>query len=197
MKKFTKWFLAGLMALSMTACSSSETAETSGSLFTAGTYEAEADGFAGSSSPVHVKVTFTEDAIESIEYTADGETPTVGGAALPLLVENVLAAQSTQIDGVSGATLTSNGFFEAVNDTITQAGADPEKLEPKENTASAEDIEETYDVVVVGAGGAGMTAAITAAQNGKSVMIIEKASVAGGNSSRDGWYERCRNTLSG
>ena len=171
-----------MMALSMAACAGSG-APSAGAVFKAGTYEAEAEGFAGSSKPVHVKVTFSENAIDAIEYTAEGETPTVGGVALPKLVDNVLAAQSTKIDAVSGATKTSNGFFTAVNDAISQAGADPDKLEPKTAEAKAEDVEATYDVVVVGAGGAGMTAAITAAQNGKKVMIIEKASVAGGNSS--------------
>ncbi len=182
MKRFTQLFLSGMMALSMAACAGSG-APSAGAVFKAGTYEAEAEGFAGSSKPVHVKVTFSENAIDAIEYTAEGETPTVGGVALPKLVDNVLAAQSTKIDAVSGATKTSNGFFTAVNDAISQAGADPDKLEPKTAEAKAEDVEATYDVVVVGAGGAGMTAAITAAQNGKKVMIIEKASVAGGNSS--------------
>lgn len=183
MKKITTIILTGLMAVSLAACAGSGAQTSSGSVFTAGTYEADGDGFAGSSNPVHVKVTFTDSTIESIEYTATGETPTVGGAALPMLVENVLAAQSTKIDAVGGATLTSTGFFNAVNDTIKQAGADPEKLEPQAAAEKAEDVEATYDVVVVGAGGAGMTAAITAAQNGKKVMIIEKAAVAGGNSS--------------
>ena len=182
MKKIIATVLSGMLALSLAACAGSGTPAAGSAGFTPGTYEAQADGFAGSEKPVQVKVTFSEDEITAIEYVAEGETPTVGGAALPQLVEKTIAAQSTKIDGVTGATKTSTAFFTAVNDTIKQAGGDPEKLEPKEAT-KAEDIEETYDVVVVGAGGAGMTAAITAAQNGKKVMIIEKAAVAGGNSS--------------
>ena len=189
MSKFSKIIIAGILAFSLAACSGSGSGGSGGSeggssLFKAGTYEAEADGYQGDGKPVHVKVTFSDSAIESIEYTADYETPTVGGAALPKLVDSVIAAQSTNIDGQTGATFTSKAFFAAVNDTIKQAGADPAALQPKEgSSAPAENIEETCDVVVAGAGGAGLTAAITAAQNGKKVIILEKASVPGGNSS--------------
>ena len=152
--------------------------------FKAGTYEGEAAGFGGDSSPIKVSVTLSDEAIESIEYTADGETPTVGGAALPDLVEEVLAAQSTMIDAKSGATITSNGFFEAVDMALEAAGVDPASLEPKETaTKDVENIDKEVDIVIAGAGGAGMTAAITAAQNGKSVVILEKATIVGGNAS--------------
>lgn len=185
MKKLTKLALAALMSVSVMACGTSDQPASSGdALFKAGTYEAEADGFGGSANPVHLSVTLTDSAIESIEYKADGETPTVGGAALPKLVENVLAAQSPNIDGVSGATVTSTAFFTALNDVLTQAGADPASIEPKDTGAApAEDIEKEADIVIAGAGGAGMTAAITAAQAGKKVIILEKGSVSGGNSS--------------
>lgn len=179
MKKIIKIILVSLLTISLTACIEFG----SNSLFKAGTYEADGVGFGGKGKPIHVTVTFSDDAIESIEYTADGETPTVGGVALPTLVSNVLAAQSTKIDGMSGATFTSDGFFDAVNDTIKQAGGDPAKLTPNEINTVAEDIEETCDVVVAGAGAAGLTAAITAAQNGMKVIVLEKASVPGGNSS--------------
>ena len=154
-----------------------------GALFNAGTYEAEAEGFGGAGNPVKLKVTLSDNEIEAIDYTADGETPTVGGAAIPQLIEKVLAAQSPNIDTVSGATITSTAFFTALNDCITQAGADPTTLIAKTDDTPAEDIEKQADVVIAGAGGAGMTAAITAAQAGKSVIILEKGAVSGGNSS--------------
>ena len=190
--KLSKWFMAGVMALSLAACSTTpsssgeaeKTPEAAATKFKAGTYEGEEDGFAGSKSPIHVKVTLSDDAIESIEYTADGETPTVGGAAIPQLVDDVLAAQSTNIDIVSGATLSSNGFLAAVNEALTEAGVDPASLEPIAVEKKVEDIDKTVDVVVAGAGGAGLTAAITAVQNGKSVVVLEKAAIPGGNSSR-------------
>jgi fumarate reductase flavoprotein subunit len=154
-----------------------------GAVFAAGTYSAQAVGFGGSSAPVKVSVTFSDNEITDIEYTADGETPTVGGAAIPQLKEDVLAAQSSNIDMVSGATISSSAFLSAMNECITQAGADPASLTAKTVKEPEKDIEETVDVVVAGAGGAGMTAAITAAQAGKKVIILEKAAVSGGNSS--------------
>ncbi|MBQ1319855.1 MAG: flavocytochrome c [Solobacterium sp.] len=154
-----------------------------GALFAAGTYEAEANGYGGAGVPLKLKVTVSDNAIESIEYVADGETPTVGGAALPRLVADTMEAQSPNIDIISGATVTSNAFFAALNNCLTQAGADPAALEPKVIKGPAEDIEKTTDIVIAGAGGAGMTAAITAAQNGRNVIILEKGSVTGGNSS--------------
>lgn len=183
MKKFSALLMAGILTLSLAACGGQTPAAEEGR-FPAGTYEGEEDGFAGSESPIHVSVTLSADAIENIEFTADGETPTVGGAALPLLVESVLAAQSTDIDAISGATITSDGFIAAVNEALTAAGVDPASLEPQVTEGAAEDVEKEVDVVIAGAGGAGMAAAITAAQNGKSVVILEKAAVPGGNSSR-------------
>ena len=183
MHKGKKW-LGVLLSAAMVAGSVAGTGLTAfaDGVFTPGTYEAEADGFGG---PIKVTVTVSEDAIESIEYTADDETPTVGQLAIPDLVEDVLASQSTQIDGVSGASLSSAGFFTAVDDALTQAGVDPASLVPVETAKEpAEDIETSVDVVIAGAGGAGMTAAITAAQAGNTVLILEKGSVAGGNSSR-------------
>ena len=180
MKRLVKLFLITFLALSLFACSNTNNSDGS---FKAGTYEGEAVGFGGDKNPIKVKVTLSDEGIDAIEYTADGETPTVGGAALPDLVDSVIAAQSTKIDAVAGATVTSNGFFEAVNNALKKAGIDASKLEAKQVDEKTENIEKSVDVVIAGAGGAGMTEAITAAQNGKSVVILEKASVVGGNSS--------------
>ena len=147
MKRTKHLFSAALLAFALTACSSQTAGSASqggntDSLFKAGTYEGEEPGFGGDGSPIHVTVTLSDDAIDSIEYKADGETPTVGGAALPQLVENVISAQSTNIDGVSGATVTSTGFFAAVNEALQAAGTDPKTLTPKEtDSAPAENIE--------------------------------------------------------
>ena len=154
-----------------------------GALFAAGTYEAESPGYTGASNPIKVKVTVSDNKIENIEYTIDGETPTVGGMAVPALAEKVLAVQSPNIDIVTNATVSSKGFLTAVSDALRQAGADPDALVPQQVETAAEDVEKTADIVVAGAGGAGMTAAITAAQNGKTVIILEKGMVPGGNSS--------------
>ena len=186
MKHLGKLLLASMMALTLIACGTSGSAGTSApeGKFPAGTYEGEAAGFGGDKTPIKVKVTLSSDKIESIEFTADGETPTIGGEALPKLVDAVLESQSTNIDVVSGATITSEGFIQAVNAALEAAGVDPAALQSvAKEEAAPENVEKTADVVIAGAGGAGMTAAITAAQNGKSVIILEKAAVVGGNSS--------------
>ena len=154
-----------------------------GALFAAGTYEAEAAGYTGESNPIKVKVTVSDNKIENIEYTIDGETPTVGGLAVPKLAEKVIAVQSPNIDTITNATVSSTGFLAAVSEALRQAGADPEALVPLQEEAAVKEIEKTADIVIAGAGGAGMTAAITAAQNGKTVIILEKGLFPGGNSS--------------
>ena len=92
---------------------------------------------------------------------------------------------SIAVDGVSGATATSTAIQEAAAAALTAAGLNPEDYKTAvEKTGSAEDSTVDADVVVVGAGGAGMTAAITAAAEGKSVVVLESQSMVGGNSVR-------------
>ncbi len=92
---------------------------------------------------------------------------------------------SIAVDGVSGATVTSTAIKEAAAAALTAAGLNPDDYKTAvEKTGSAEDSTVEADVVVVGAGGAGMTAAITAAGEGKSVVILESQSMVGGNSVR-------------
>ena len=92
---------------------------------------------------------------------------------------------SIAVDGVSGATITSTAIKEAAAAALTAAGLNPDDYKTAvENDAAAEDSTVDADVVVVGAGGAGMTAAITAAAEGKSVVILESQSMVGGNSVR-------------
>ena len=133
MKTTIKSLLALVLTLSLCACSGSsdnKSESTSNTRFKAGSYEGKAEGFGGKSNPISVVVTLGDDTIDNIEYFADGETPSVGGEALPKLVKAVLGAQSTNIDGVSGATMTSKGFLFAVNSALKSAGTDPESLEP-------------------------------------------------------------------
>lgn len=148
--------------------------------YTAGTYTGRGTGYNG---PIEVNVTFTDDAIETIELTGSVETEHVGTPAFDILAYDIVTANGTGVDNVSGATFTSAGFKAAVNDAAEQAGAsDLDGF--KKNTAEVtpgEAIEETYDVVVVGAGGAGMAAAAQAAQDGNTVLVIEENAEIGGN----------------
>ena len=148
--------------------------------FTAGEYEATADGYNG---PVTVKVTYSEDKIEAIEIVSSAETAHVGTVAFDLMIPDMVDANGSGADAISGATFSSRALRAAVNDTAEQAGCtnmDAFKAAKIEYEAGAP-IEQTYDVVVVGAGGAGMAAAAQSVQEGNSVLLIEKNAEIGGN----------------
>ena len=148
--------------------------------FTAGEYEATADGY---NAPVTVKVTFSDSAVTAIEIVSSMETAHVGSVAFDTMIPEMIEANGTGVDGVAGATFSARALRGAVNDAAEQAGCtnlDAFKAAKVEHPAQ-DAIEETYDVVVVGAGGAGMAAAAQATQNGNSVLIIEKNAEIGGN----------------
>lgn len=131
---------------------------------TAGTYEAAAKGFGGD---IKIAVTVDAEKITNIEVLENSETENIGGAALPTLVQEVLDKQSVAIDTVSGATVTSNGFIEALKDALTQAGADMEKMsQVVEGNTEKETVELTTDILVIGGGGAGLTASLSAFRKG-------------------------------
>lgn len=146
-----------------------------------GVFEGKARGFAGD---VVVKVTLDNSEIKAVEVEAKDETPTIGGTAIDSLKDMVVKAQSTQLDVVAGATVTSKAFIEATNAALTAGGVDPTKLVPKEVEAEKLELNQEADIVVVGAGGAGLTSAITAAEAGQKVIVLEKAAGAGGNTNR-------------
>lgn len=147
--------------------------------YTEGTYTAQAQGNNG---PVTVSVTFSADAITEVAVTEHAETPGLSDRPIEEIPAAIVAHQSLGVDTISGATNTSNAILTAVADCVAQAGGDAEALKAVEvEAAPVEDIEATYDVVVVGGGGAGLTAAITAAQQGAEVILIEKAGALGGN----------------
>ena len=174
-RKVISMVLAGTMLLSM----GTGIAE---NLFSnPGTYSATATGRNGE---ITVTATFSEDAITGIEVAHD-ETPTIGDIAIEQLTKTVLENQSLDIDAVTGATLSSDAFKKALEDCVEQAGGDVENLKavPVKNTAENTVYEVTdADIVIVGAGGAGLTAAKAAADRGLSVIVIEKSGVVGGNS---------------
>ena len=105
-----------------------------------------------------------------------------------MLGERILAAQSPNIDALTGATVTSGAILRALKDAFTQAGADlsafPDAREPEIDPADKPEETLEADIVIVGAGGAGMTAAIKATQAGKNVILLEKMPYAGGNTTK-------------
>jgi len=148
--------------------------------FTAGEYEATAAGYNG---PSTFKVTFSADKLENIEVVSSTETAHVGDIAFDIMIPEMLLANGSGVDGVSGATFSSRALRNAVNDAAEQAGCTnlaAFKAAKVEHVAG-EPIEATYDVVIVGAGGAGIAAAAEAAQNGYTVLVLEKNAEVGGN----------------
>ena len=172
--------LTSAMMLSLAACGTQDNA--SGSKFKAGTYEGTAKGFGGD---IKATVTLSGDKIEKIEVTGDKETQGIGSVAVEKLPAKMLETQTVNVDGVSGATVSSGAIITAVTSAFEKAGVDVSKLQAVESDKK-EATKETLnvDTVVVGAGGAGMTAALEAKAAGMNVIIVEKASYSGGNTSR-------------
>ena len=154
-------------------------------LFTPGTYEAEAQGFGG---PVKVTLTVDEDEILSIAIEGPAETPTLGGVAVDTMDDAIMAARTPNVDGVSGATVTSTAIISAATEALKAAGADIAVLDANRLDTAAETVreEKTLDtgVVIVGAGGAGMAAAIMLKQAGVDFIILEKMPYVGGNTTK-------------
>ena len=157
-------------------------ASTSSDAGVSGDFTGTAKGFGGD---VSVTLTLTDGAITGCTAEGKEETQGVGSEAIAKMPGAIAENGSIAVDGVSGATITSTAIKEAAAAALTAAGLNPDDYKTAvENDASAEDSTVDADVVVVGAGGAGMTAAITAAAEGKTVVILESQSMVGGNSVR-------------
>ena len=159
-----------------------KSASTSSDAGVSGDFTATAKGFGGD---VSVTLTLTDGAITGCTAEGKDETEGVGSQAIAKMPGEIAESGSIAVDGVSGATVTSTAIKEAAAAALTAAGLNPDDYKTAvEKDAAAEDSTVDADVVVVGAGGAGMTAAITAAAEGKSVVILESQSMVGGNSVR-------------
>ena len=154
-----------------------------GNLFIPGTYTETGTGFGGE---ITVTTTVSENKIEDVQITGDHETENIGTFAVQMLGERILAAQSPNVDALTGATVTSNAILGAFKKTLTAAGADMSAFAAAEDKGKAlKKYEElTTDIVIIGAGGAGMTAAINATQAGKDVILVEMMPYAGGNTTK-------------
>lgn len=184
MKKLVKVLLVCLLVVGMvgTAYGCAPKAAAVAGKFKAGTYEGTADGYGGK---VTAKVTVTDSKIEKIEIDAPSETEGIGGAAIKVITDKVVANQTLAVDAVSGATRSSAAVMAALTQALEKAGADIKALQTAGAGTVAEKQEDvTVDIVVIGAGGAGMAAAVEAKEAGKSVLIIEKMPIVGGNTNR-------------
>ncbi len=183
MKKVLSIILVISMLLSMTACANQGTEDQTSAenaIFTPGTYEGEAEGFHG---VIKATVKVSETAIEDITVVHT-ETAGLGDKAVENIVLQVKEGTTLNVPIVSGATYSSEGILAAITAALEKAGADIAALKSKESTAEEPvqgDIEKTADVVVIGGGGAGLAAAVSAHQNGASVILVEKMPQLGGN----------------
>ncbi|MBP3700934.1 MAG: FAD-dependent oxidoreductase, partial [Lachnospiraceae bacterium] len=200
MKKFVSLLLALAMGLSLAACGTpAETttaapettaAETTAApettpaetepaaAYTAGTYTGTAVGHNGN---VTVEVTVSDNVIESIVVVESAESNGIGNVAADHVIADVLERQSLNIDAVSGCTISRAAFVSAITSALEAAGADVAALA---NVPVEEVVGEAFtidaDVVVIGSGAAGLSAAIEAAEDGAKVVILEKLPRDGG-----------------
>ena len=169
-----------MMILSMVACKP-KTEETQGtSMFKAGAYTAIAAGHNGD---IEVEVTFSDSTIDDINILKHSESPGISDLAIERIPKAIVDAQSLAVDTISGATVSSKGIIEAVTEAVKLAGGDVEALSVKGDAEKSvgEDEEYTTDVIVIGGGGAGLGAAVSAHQNGANVILLEKMPRLGGN----------------
>ena len=135
----------------------------------------------GRNGAIVVKVTVSADRIDNVEVIASKETHNTGSVPVETYPQWIVENQSVDVDLVSGATISSAAMITAVRDALTQANCDFDAFSGKP-AAPAALTDCAADVVVIGGGGAGMTAAIKAAEAGKSVILLEKLDILGGTS---------------
>ena len=146
---------------------------------------------------VVVEVTADATTLYDIQVVEQNETPGIGSVAVEQLPGTMLKANSIAVDGITAATVTSNAIKTAVRQALEEAGIDPTPFEvAPEKDAVAEKREATLhcDLIIVGAGGAGLTAAVRATQAGAKVLVVEKMPFVGGNSLKASGGMNCAGT---
>ena len=143
-----------------------------------GVFSGEGTGYGGT---IAVNVTLENSAITGIEVTSSNETQGIGTVAIDKLIPEIIETQSVALDAVSGATRASEGLLAAVTAALESSGADMTGFQTApEKAVAGETVVQHRDIVVVGAGPAGMTAGIYAAEGGADVLVLEKMSTVGG-----------------
>ena len=175
MKKILNRMLAAIMALVLCGCK-----QEAPLTFQAGTYEVTTQGQNGD---IRLSVTFSDSCITDVQVLEQHETPHIGDIVFDELIPQIVKANGTGVDAMTGATVTSRALMKGVTEAASKAQvSDVEQFKtaslPKEETTP---VEGTWDVVIVGAGGAGLAAAAEAAQQGNTVLVIEKNAEIGGN----------------
>ena len=161
------------LAVSAALCGSAFAAMTDG------TYTGEGKGRNGT---ITVEVTVKAGKLDAVKVVKHTETVGISDAAVADFPKAIVAAQSTAVDAVAGATMTSEGIRQAVAQAIQKAGGDPAQFATTvvKKKAAKKLVKENADIVVVGAGGSGISAAVKAETLGANVILIEKMPVIGG-----------------
>ncbi len=194
MKRLIALILTLVMVVSMAACGPTaqtdettkaqettqapETTAAPAAKFTAGTYSSVQMGHNGD---VTVEVTFSDDAITDVQMTNHNETDRISDAAITAVRETVVNLQTLDVDVVSGSTLTYAAIMRGIFDCVSQAGGEDSDFGDN-TTPKQEDATIDATVVIVGAGGAGLSAAVEAAQQGlTNIVVVEKLASVGGS----------------
>ena len=174
MKKFLSFLLALTMLLTLCGVASAD----------AGVFTGVGDSEIGGKGAIEVAVTVDENgAVTAIEVTKNGDTAGISDPAVAQIPGLIIEQQTANVDAVAGATKTSDAIMAAVLDAVTKAGLDTVKWSTKVETVveKAEDVTIETEIVVIGAGGAGLAAAVQANQLGSKVLVLEKMGKVGGN----------------
>lgn len=137
----------------------------------------------GKHGDIKLAVTFDNGKIQDIKVLEDHENKVLAAKVFTDLKDAVIANNSVKVDGIAGATFSSKGFLNAVSDAAKKAGVKlSDKAKKDKKADAAMPAVQNYDVVVIGAGGAGFAAAVEAKSKGANVVLIEKMPTVGGNS---------------
>ena len=182
-RSFILFICLALVCSMLVACSKGKASEDKVTLteFTPGKYPGKASGYGGT---IEVEVELAKDRIEKINILSHNETIRISDPAFKKVPKFIIDNQSINVDAVSGCTASSVGIRSAVKDAIKNSGIDMALFDKKieKTELIKEDEEKNVEVIVVGGGGAGLSAAVSAFENGaKSVLLIEKMPALGGN----------------
>lgn len=176
-KKIVAALLLVTLVFAISGCAGTKKAK----VLTNGTYTGEAEGKGG---VIKVELAVTEGKISKIDVKEHHETAGIGDLAMKEVSKAIIENQSVNVDTISGATIACEGLLKAAKGALKQAGAKDEDFNNQKKVSLIQpekETEQSYDVVIIGAGGAGLAAAVEAKQSGAKVVVLEKMPLVGGN----------------